>query len=251
MVTQRETVVGLVRDVFGDDAVGAYLHGSAVLGGLRPHSDLDVLAVVKRPLGDAQRRILSARLLDESCHPARGEKRPVELTVVVQDAVRPWRFPPECEFQYGEWLRAEFERGWTSPPSPSPDLAPLLAMVLFGGRALFGPPPGEVLDPVPHGDLVRGMTSGIPDLLAELETDTRNVVLTLARVWATAATGEIRAKDAAAAWALDRLPGEHRPVLARARSVYLGRDDDRWDDLRPRLRPFADHLVGLIGDAGG
>ena len=71
-------------------------------------------------------------------------------------------------------------------------------------------------------------------------------VLTLTRIWATAATGEIRTKDAAADWALARLPDEHRPVLARAKSVYLGQDDDRWDDLRPRLQPFADHLVGLI-----
>lgn len=44
-----DQVVALVRDVLGSDAVGAYLFGSAVLGGLRHQSDLDVMAVSKRP----------------------------------------------------------------------------------------------------------------------------------------------------------------------------------------------------------
>ena len=42
---QLARVVALVRDVLGPNAVGAYLFGSAVLGGLKPRSDLDVLAV--------------------------------------------------------------------------------------------------------------------------------------------------------------------------------------------------------------
>ncbi|MFI0367787.1 hypothetical protein ACH35V_07895 [Actinomadura sp. 1N219] len=35
-------------------------------------------------------------------------------------------------------------------------------------------------------------------------------------------------------------------MLARARSIYLGDRDDQWDDLRDRLRPYADHVVGVI-----
>jgi broad specificity phosphatase PhoE len=60
------------------------------------------------------------------------------------------------------------------------------------------------------------------------------------------ATGEIRTKDGAADWVLARLPAEHRPVLARARAIYLGEQDERWDDLRDRLQPFVDHLLAEI-----
>jgi predicted nucleotidyltransferase len=45
---QLARVVALVRDVLGPNAVGAYLFGSAVFGGLKPRSDLDVLAASKR-----------------------------------------------------------------------------------------------------------------------------------------------------------------------------------------------------------
>ncbi|OLT12304.1 nucleotidyltransferase [Actinomadura sp. CNU-125] len=231
-------MVKLVRDAFGADLVGAYRHGSAVLGGLKPHSDEDVLAVVRRPTTGAERRTLLDGLLPISG----GGPRPVELTVVVETAVRPWRYPPVREFQYGEWLRDEYERGLVPAPEPSPDLAPLVTMVLMGNAPLFGPPPSRVFGAVPHADVVRAVVGSVPELLGELDGDARNVVLTLARVWATAATGEIMPKDAAAAWALPRLPAEHRPVLARARAVYLGEEDERWDDLRARLRPHAEFV---------
>ena len=119
-------------------------------------------------------------------------------------------------------------------------------MVRFGNTALFVPPPAAVLEPVPPLDLRRALVAGVPDLLAELEGDTRNVVLTLARIWTTLATGAIRSKDAAAAWALPRLPVAQRPVLARARASYLGDEDERWDDLGPRVRPHAAYVVGVI-----
>lgn len=249
-MTQIEEIVRLVRDVLGPDAVGAYLHGSAVLGELRPRSDIDVLVVSARPLVAGERRALVDRLLTISRSGSSPSSRPVELTIVVQSDVRPWRYPPQSDFQYGEWLRDEYDRGILPAADPeSADLAPLITMVLLGERALFGSPPAEVLDPVPHDDLIRAIVSGIPGLLAELDSDTRNVILTLARIWTTVATGSIRSKDAAADWALPRLPEEHRPPLARAQAIYLGDEEERWDDLLPRIRPLADHFVDQISAA--
>ncbi|MEV6420987.1 aminoglycoside adenylyltransferase family protein [Streptomyces sp. NPDC051662] len=240
-------MVRLVHTVLGTDVIGSYLHGSAVLGGLRPHSDIDVFVVVRRHTTAQERRALVDGLLEISGQKAgRGPARPVELTVVVQSDVTPWSYPPRCDFQYGEWLRDAYERGLTPSSEPSPDLAPLITMVLLGQATLTGPPPGDVLAPVPHGDLVRGIVDGVPDLLTELESDTRNVLLTLARVWMTVVTGSVASKDTAADWALARLPAEHRPPLARARAIYLGDEEERWDDLLPYVRAHAEHVVAAI-----
>lgn len=238
-------LVPLLHRVLGDKILGVYLHGSATLGGLRPHSDIDVLVVVDRRTSLDERRALVGELLEVSY--LDGLTRPVELIVVAQSDVRPWRYPPTCDFLYGEWLRADYERGFVPGPEASPDLAPLLTMVLNGDAPLYGPPPLHVLDPVPHDDLRRAITEGVPALLADLDSDTRNVLLTLARIWATLESGAIRSKDAAADWALPRLPAEHRPVLAHARAIYLGGQDERWgDDLLAGVRPCADFLVDAI-----
>jgi streptomycin 3"-adenylyltransferase len=247
-MSQVDAIVTLVRDVLGDDLVGAYLHGSAVLGQLRPRSDTDVLVVARHGLTPAGRRALVGGIMAISGSRAHaGPARPIELTIVVQSHVRPWRYPPRCEFLYGEWLRDEYERGVVPAAAETPDLAPIITMVLLGNRALTGPPPAAVLDPVPYGDLVRAVVHGIPGLLDDLETDTANVVLTLARIWTTVATAHLRAKDAAADWALERLPAEHRPVLERARAIYLGDiEDEENADLWPAVRPHVEHVVREI-----
>jgi streptomycin 3"-adenylyltransferase len=73
-----------------------------------------------------------------------------------------------------------------------------------------------------------------------------NVILTLARIWTTLATGDIRSKDEAASWALERLAPDQPSVLARARAIYLGEEPEQWDDLRPEVRPQVETLVSAI-----
>ena len=112
------------------------------------------------------------------------------MSVVVEGDIKPWRYPPSQEFLYGEWLRDTYELGGAPQPEPAPDLSILITMVLQGDAVLVGPPPAQLLDPVPHDDLIRGAIAGIPELLGDLESDTRNVLLTLARIWTTLQTGQ-------------------------------------------------------------
>ena len=227
--------------------LGTYVYGSAVGGGLRPDSDLDLFVVAGRRLTPDEKLQLIGGLLPISGRELRPAPwRPLELTVVALPEVRPWLYPPRWELQYGEWLRPEFLAGELAPwPSVNPDLAVLIAMVLASSRPLVGPPASELLDPVPHEDLVRAMVDELPQLLGDLETDTGNVLLTLARIWTTVATGEIRSKDAAGDWALAHLPAEYRPVLAQARDLYLGGGYGKWGGM-DAVRAHAAFVVGEI-----
>lgn len=246
MLTQIDEVARVVREVLGEAVIGIYLEGSAVVGGLRPRSDIDVFGVTSRSATLAQRRSLVDRLMAIS-DTGGPEGRPVELTIVVQSDVRPWRYAPMRDFQYGEWVRADYVRGKLPTAEADPDLALLITGVLAADRALSGPSPAAVLDPVPPDDVRRATLDAIPGILLDLDADTRNGILTLARIWTTVATGTIRSKDAAADWALPRLPEAHRDVLARARAIYLGEADEGWDDLRPRVRVDAEVMVAEIG----
>lgn len=220
---QTAAVVDLLSAVFGEALVGAWLHGSAVLDTLRPSSDLDVLAMVEPPPDTPQREALLTGLLGVSVHPDDGVAgRPVELTVVARRDVDPWRYPPPVAFQYGEWLRAAYERGVVPDRQPSPDVALLVEVARRGGGSLVGPSPREVLPAVPPGDLRRASLDAVPELLLEVDTDTRNVLLTLARVVTTVETGTITTKDRAADHLLTRVPDAHREVLVAARDDYLG-----------------------------
>ena len=245
---QVAAAVALIARVLGDAVLGVYRYGSAMAGGLHPRSDLDLLVVSRRATTESEARALIERLMKISGSRAvSGPARSLEVTVLVQSDVRPWRYPPRLDLQYGDWFRADYERGNFAPwESPNPDLGILLTTALAASEPLVGPDLAALVEPVPRADLDRAMLDGIPGLLADLEGDEANVLLTLVRIWNTLATGEIQPKDVAADWALDRLPVEHREPIARARAVYLGEAPDAWDDLQSRLAPVTALLVEEI-----
>ncbi len=227
---QVDAVVELIEAVFGESVIGVYLFGSAVHGGLRRSSDLDLLVLLDRPTAREDRRRLIDGLLTLSRSAERPDRRHLEVTAVVLRNVRPWRYPPPMELQYGDWWRTAFQDGEEPWTSPNPDLAVILTSLRATSLDLVGPPAADVLDPVPPADLERACRDVIPELLPGIEEDdTRNSLLTLARIWFTLATGRIESKDVAAAWALERLPDRAGEALRLARAGYLGDADDRWD----------------------
>ena len=116
--TDREQIAEIVaalHQVLGQGLVGAYLHGSAVLSGLRAQSDVDVLAFVERRMTSLEKGALFAHLLAMSGTPGFASPRPVELNVTVWSEIRPWRYPPRMDLQYGEWWRERFQGGELEP----------------------------------------------------------------------------------------------------------------------------------------
>ncbi|TVU90647.1 DUF4111 domain-containing protein [Vreelandella titanicae] len=221
----------IVEDVHGESIVGIYLFGSAVTGGLKRNSDVDILVVVNDSPTHKQREALTAQLMKVSGTIGNAQAtRPVELTVISISDVVPWRFPPRAELIYGEWLRDEFEAGHIPKSAYDPDLAIVLKKVVDNSLPLYGINAAEVLEPVPMADIQRAIRDSLPVLLAETAGDERNVVLTLSRMWLTAATGEIASKDVAAKWAKGQLAKEHAALLDYAKQGYLGNIEDRWDE---------------------
>lgn len=124
--SQLQQALALLQRHLGGNLLAVHLFGSAVVGGLKPGSDLDLLVTVAAPLPTATRHSLMRELLMISAWPANERMRPLEVTWVVHHSVRPWRYPAMRELQFGEWLRADIEAGRIEPPQEDHDLAILL-----------------------------------------------------------------------------------------------------------------------------
>ncbi len=235
---QAEWLVDGLRELFGDDLAGVYLHGSEVLGGGGPHSDLDAIAVsARRSTPDERLRLL------ELCRAVSRHPRALEFDFVVTSGVRPWSHPAPYDFHFSELQTSG------AGPGTNRDLASVVTMVLAGNTTLHGQPPAEVFDPVPRADYHDAILKDAETVDEYLPWDTRNVILTLARVWAGVASEPVHSKESAAAWTLERLPAAHRPVLERAVAIYRGEEDDRWDDVRPAAAAYAAYLLSEIEKA--
>lgn len=239
---QIAQVAAALRRVCGEGLLALYLHGSAAGGGLRPQSDLDVLAVLDRAMSDAQRRALLAALLPLSGrHPAPpGGPRSVEVMVFAQSALS--RHDAQAEFVYGEWLRDSFESGTVPAPATDPDHLLVLAQARRRAIPLLGPDPREILPEISPRQVRHAMRDALPALLDGLQGDERNTLLTLARMWHTARTGRFADKDAAAGWAIARLDRADAALLDAARQAYLGEGRDDWRGREAEVRRAADSL---------
>ncbi|MCI1693280.1 aminoglycoside nucleotidyltransferase ANT(9) [Aneurinibacillus aneurinilyticus] len=237
----------IINELLGDMLVGIYLYGSAVMGGLRKESDVDILVVTNRDLSERTRIDLTDRLMFISGKIGNiNANRPLEVTVINQKDVIPWHFPPKYEFMYGEWLREQFEKGEIPEPTYEPDLAILLAQLRKNSINLLGPKATEVIEPVPMTDIRKAIKESLPGLIASIKGDERNVILTLARMWLTASTGEIRSKDQAAEWAIPQLPYEHSILLDKARKAYLGEYIDKWNGMESEVTELVNYMKKSI-----
>ena len=251
---QLQSVLDLLAATIGDAVRAVVIHGSAVRGGLRPDSDLDLLVVTSRRLTEAEHRAIIDGLLARSRSRSRPDlPRHLEVAVVVHGDVRPWRYPPRLELQYGDWWRAAFEAGELAPwHTADPDLAIVLSAARGEGRSLVGPPPTELFEAVPSADLRNALTAVLPGLLGDLADDTRNVLLTLARIVLTLETGAIEPKDVAARRAEAWLAPDAAAALRTARVGYLGEARDAWDDPSAQASAWAaaDALLARIRELG-
>lgn len=242
---QVSAALAALRDIFGDCLLGVYLHGSAVAGGLRPQSDIDLLAVVDRDLtSDKRLALLSALLRLSGHHPAApGGPRCLEVMIFARRHLASQVFPARAEFVYGEWLRDAFEAGAVPMPEQDPEYTLVLAQARQDARTLLGPDKAVLLPETASGDIRAAMRDLLPSLLAGLQDDTRNVLLTLARMWQTARSGAFASKDEAALWAIPQLARENAMTLAYARKAYLGEAADDWRGYRGEARRLAEQLV--------
>lgn len=238
----------LLKMILGPDLLGVYLYGSAIVGGLQKYSDIDLFVVTNRATTSEEKARLIANLLKISGIYMKSTKSPIELTIVDKSMITPWQYPPHFDFQYGEWLRTSFEKGEVCPwvTNEMPDLALIVTQVLLKSETLFGPEPKQLLSKVPYHNFIQAMLHDVNRLVEELSDDTRNVLLTVARIWSTLETDAIRSKSAAADWVMKHLPKVYQPVMMRAKSICMGIEKEYWDDISALIRPCAEFMVDKI-----
>ncbi|HTF94720.1 MAG TPA: AadA family aminoglycoside 3''-O-nucleotidyltransferase [Cellvibrio sp.] len=255
IITQVSQALEVIERNLESALVAVHLYGSALDGGLKPYSDIDLLVTVSGPLCEKSRHMLLNELLTVSCPPGDSKVyRALEVTIVVLSEVVPWHYPPKRELQFGEWLRNDILAGTYEPAVIDPDLTILITKVRQHGLALMGPSSEDLFATIPDVDMVRALTATL-DLWhssADWAGDERHVLLTLARIWYSAATGEIAPKSVAADWVMEYLPLKYRSVLQEAKQAYLGGEGDliatRVDDVAESILFMKHHILKLLDD---
>ena len=207
-------IVGRLVGVLGDEVLGAYVIGSLAFGGYEPgRSDVDVAAVVSRPLSRGEKEAVVAACRHEALPcPAR------KLELVVYARERAPAFEVNLNTGAGEPLHAGFDPG----AEPSFWFVVDLAMARVSAVALLGPPASELLPEAAPGELVAAVRESLAWFVA-YDATADNVVLGACRTRRFLEERVWSSKVAAGEWALGRLP--ERDVVAAALALRRGDPD--------------------------
>jgi hypothetical protein len=210
-----------IRDALRDNLVGVYLRGSLALGDFIPAtSDVDVLAVTVRPLGDAEFAALAALHTSLAASPHTYANR-LEIAYIDRAALR--RFEPGLRHPslgQGEALVwSEHRDNWILERWT----------VREYGVTLLGPDPRVLIDPMSAADLRAAVRARLRDWAdwADQPDDPdwllprrhkAYVVETMCRALAILACGQLLSKPRAVAWALANLPEPWRSTVERSQT---------------------------------
>ena len=219
------------KQLLGDNLVGVYLHGSAVMGCFNPErSDLDLIIVVREPIPDEIKRAYMDMVL--RCHAA-GPAKGIEMSVVRRAVCKPFVYPTpyELHFSIGHlaWYREDPEDYVREMQGTDEDLAAHFTILYRRGRRLCGAPIREVFAQVPKRDYLASIWYDIADAEADITEHPLYVTLNLPRVLAYAEEGLVLSKKEGGEWALDRLPAEYHPLIRDALREYTESAEPVYD----------------------
>ena len=238
---------GLLGRLLGDELVAAYLVGSGALGGVAAgQSDVDLVAVCAAAPGEELRRAVVAGLGGLAMGwPVRG----LEFVLYTRAAVADPAERPRFELNLNVGPRMPYHLSLDPASEPAHWFVLDLAILRDHGRPLAGPPPRELVGPIPR----RWVLEALADSMAwhrGNEPVLQQTVLNASRGWRFAAEGVWSSKDDAGAWALDR--SDDPATVSAALAVRHGDrsrtlDPARVDAFQRRVLDRVEHALKQEG----
>lgn len=220
--TLLKKIVGLCREVFGENLTGVYLHGSLAMGCFQPEkSDIDFLVVLPKPAKREQKEKFLRELI--SFNDAAPEKG-LEMSVVLEQNCRSFVYPTPFEVHFSvthlDWYRSDPEDYITKMQGTDKDLAAHFMVTRERGRVLWGAPIREVFAPVPEWAYEDSILSDIADAEETVAKDPVYILLNLCRVLGWFQERKVMSKEEGGIWGISHLPREYRGMLETALKSY-------------------------------
>jgi hypothetical protein len=210
-------LVTRVRNVLGDNFIGAYLQGSFAVGDFDIYSDVDFLILINQNISDDQLpslQALHADIFKLDCAWAQH----LEGSYIPKAALERLPPPPRT-FLYLDHGSTELVR------SAHDDSLVVYWSLRERGITLIGPEPHRLVAPVPVEALQREVLNTMHTWREQLlnnpnELDNRFdqpfAVLSYCRMLHTLEIGTVESKRAGATWAKDALDGRWHQLIQRA-----------------------------------
>ncbi len=212
--------------ILGDNLVGVYLHGSAVMGCFHPQkSDLDFIIVIQHDLNAAVKRQYMDMVVAQNSHdaimaPAKG----IELSIVKESVCRPFVYPTPFVLHFSaahlNWYQTNPSDYIEKMNGTDKDLAAHFTILYHRGMTLWGKEIPEVFAEVDSAYYFDSIWNDIENAKEEITENPMYITLNLCRVLAYQKEQLILSKLEGGTWGLANLPQKYAPLIADALKDY-------------------------------
>ncbi len=236
-------IVDRYKKVLGDNLVGLYLHGSLAMGCFTPRADIDLIAVIRKPMDMGTKRALIDEIFKIGPLPDKG----LEMSIILEERARDFVHPMPFELHYSPAHKERYEsdRGYICGDATDRDLAAHLMVVKRRGVVLYGKSIEEVFGEIPKEAFIDSIVYNIADAKKDILKNPVDIALDLSRTLYYLKEGFVASKLEGGYWCTAYLPEEHRPVVADAVKAYIGSIKEMPVNIE-RLSRFAEYMLTAI-----
>lgn len=241
-----DSLVQQSKNILGDNLVGIYLHGSAVMGCFNDKkSDLDFIVVIKTDISNEikQQYMDMAVELNEQAS-AKG----IEFSIVRENVCNPFVYPTPFELHFSI---AHLNRYMSEPEDyikkmkgTDKDLAAHFTIIFYRGKTLFGKEIKEVFAKVSRENYFDSIWCDIENSKEEIIDNPMYIILNLCRVLAYIKDDLILSKLEGGNWGLKNIPEEYHNLISDALTEYQTGELMKYDvQLK---KEYAEYMLGQI-----
>ena len=210
------------RNVLKENLVGIYEHGSLAFGCFRWEvSDIDFLAVVKRPLAQREKEKLIGILLEWT---DQAPEKGFEMSVVLEGDVKSFRYPTPFELHFSNAHLKRAQKDLTeycrTMNGTDRDLAAHCMVTRNRGRTVFGEPIETVFGKVPWPDYLDSIRYDIGNAEEDILENPVYMTLNLCRVLAAVRDRLVLSKEEGGRWALEEINQKWHGLISGALGAY-------------------------------
>jgi len=243
----QDTFVQICKEELGTNLTGVYLHGSLAMSGFHEaSSDVDFIVVIRNRMQRDQALRIAHRSL--ALHDAMPNPRGLEYSVLLEEHLRPFRYPTPLQLHYSDFHRERYRNDPTylCGGMEDVDTASQLMVALQRGTCLFGEPLSSVCEPIKREYFVDSIYRDIEDAVHNIEQDPVYAILNLCRVLYYLEQGVLASKTEGGEWAMEALPDMYQPLIEASLAAYSGTSESDFVWQAEQLQAFAAEILGKI-----